>query len=206
MSSIVCPGCKAYLGLSAAGLTACPKCAAPLAVPKRGPSREEREAQKQGDHDLVHGALWLIGGLVVTGVTYLAAEVRGEGYYLLAWGPIVFGGIQFLSGLYRSVHGHRKPETGSCRKCRHSPVEAGAKRCPQCGTRDPNPGYFYRYVGRGMLLGILVCAGIGGVIGLGTKDAEHAWVPALFGAFAGLILGMFAGMGLSLLRWLIRGR
>jgi hypothetical protein len=41
--------------------------------------------------------LWCVGGTIVTIVTYQAAS--GGGTYMVAWGAIVFGGIQFLRGL-----------------------------------------------------------------------------------------------------------
>ncbi len=47
---------------------------------------------------MVFGALWCIGGIVVTVVTYSAAASGGT--YVVAWGAIVFGAIQFFRGLY----------------------------------------------------------------------------------------------------------
>ncbi|WP_299192057.1 TerB family tellurite resistance protein [uncultured Erythrobacter sp.] len=43
------------------------------------------------------GALFFFGGLFVTFATYSAAE--GGGNYVLAWGAILFGGIQMVMGL-----------------------------------------------------------------------------------------------------------
>jgi hypothetical protein len=53
-------------------------------------------AEKQ----MLSGAVWCIGGLLVTGITWLvAASGSGGGTYVVAWGAILFGGIQFFRGL-----------------------------------------------------------------------------------------------------------
>lgn len=58
---------------------------------------------KEGlNRDLVVGGLWLFGGLIVTGVTYSSAS-NGGGSYVVAWGAILFGGIQFLKGLAKAL-------------------------------------------------------------------------------------------------------
>ena len=66
-------------------------------------SRALREA---GRRNMVFGALWCIGGFVVTAVTYQAAANVGGGPYVIAWGAILFGAIQFFRGLrQRDVSG-----------------------------------------------------------------------------------------------------
>ncbi len=52
-----------------------------------------------GRKNMLYGALWLIGGIVVTVVSYSAAS--GGGTYLITWGAIIFGGFQFVQGLYQ---------------------------------------------------------------------------------------------------------
>ena len=47
---------------------------------------------------MLFGALWLIGGAIVTLLTYNAAGPGGT--YIVAWGAIVFGAIDFLWGLF----------------------------------------------------------------------------------------------------------
>lgn len=47
------------------------------------------------------GAIWCVGGIVVTALTYQMAS--GGGTYFVAWGAILFGGIQFLKGLGQLV-------------------------------------------------------------------------------------------------------
>ncbi len=45
--------------------------------------------QRSGSKDMIFGALWCIGGTVLT--------ISNTGY--IFWGAIVFGGIQFFKGL-----------------------------------------------------------------------------------------------------------
>lgn len=53
----------------------------------------KRRARK----DMLYGGLWCGGGLLVTFITMSAAS--GGGSYVVAWGAIVFGAIQFFRGL-----------------------------------------------------------------------------------------------------------
>jgi hypothetical protein len=47
--------------------------------------------------NVVYGALWCIGGLIVTIVSY--SEATDGGRYVVAYGAIVFGAIQLFRGL-----------------------------------------------------------------------------------------------------------
>ena len=51
------------------------------------------------NRNMLVGGLWCAGGIIVTGFTYAAASGRGGGSYVVAWGAIVFGAIQFFRGL-----------------------------------------------------------------------------------------------------------
>jgi len=51
----------------------------------------------QANRDMLFGALWFIGGIVITAVTYSAAS--GGGTYVVTWGAIIFGAFQFIKGL-----------------------------------------------------------------------------------------------------------
>lgn len=53
--------------------------------------------KKQAGKDVLYGALWLGGGLVVT----LVSLSNGRGG-VIAYGAIIFGGIQFFRGLMKS--------------------------------------------------------------------------------------------------------
>jgi hypothetical protein len=48
------------------------------------------------------GRMYVIDGIVVTAATYSAVAQAG-GTYFVACGAILFGGIQFLKGLYRAM-------------------------------------------------------------------------------------------------------
>ncbi|MBK6417806.1 MAG: hypothetical protein IPI24_10930 [Ignavibacteria bacterium] len=55
-------------------------------------SSEAKEARSS----MNQGAVWFLGGIVVTVATYVLAT--GGGTYVVAWGAVVFGGIQFVRG------------------------------------------------------------------------------------------------------------
>ena len=52
-----------------------------------------------GRKNMLFGTLWFIGGTVVTIGTFAMAVRAGGGTYLIAWGAVVFGAIQFFRGL-----------------------------------------------------------------------------------------------------------
>lgn len=64
-----------------------------------------KQKQEQGQKNMGFGALWCIGGTVVTVATYNAAS--GGGHYVVAWGAIVFGAVQFLQGLSQYTSANR---------------------------------------------------------------------------------------------------
>jgi len=52
--------------------------------------------REAGRKNMLYGALWCIGGIIVTAATYSAASPGGT--YVVAWGAILFGAIQFFRG------------------------------------------------------------------------------------------------------------
>ena len=66
-----------------------------------------KAVKSAGGRNALFGALWCVGGTVVTVATYEAA--RGGGTYFVAWGAIVFGAIQMLRGLFMLG---RRPKPG----------------------------------------------------------------------------------------------
>jgi len=59
--------------------------------------------REAGKKNMLVGVLWLVGGSLVTAATMSAAS--GGGAYVVAWGAILFGGIQFLRGLGQFMQG-----------------------------------------------------------------------------------------------------
>lgn len=49
---------------------------------------------------MVIGALWAVGGIAVTALTFSAASSSGGGRYVVAWGAIAFGIFDFFRGLF----------------------------------------------------------------------------------------------------------
>lgn len=66
-------------------------------VGEMSPVQAVREAGKK---KMAYGALWCIGGIGVTTATYgAAASSSNGGTYIVAWGAILYGVIQFGRGL-----------------------------------------------------------------------------------------------------------
>jgi hypothetical protein len=64
-------------------------------------SKQESQTLREiGQKNMLYGALWFLGGLVVTLLTFTAAQ--GGGRYVIAWGAVVFGAIQFMRGYVQS--------------------------------------------------------------------------------------------------------
>lgn len=53
--------------------------------------------------NIAMGAMTCVVGIVITAWTYQTAINAGGGRYVLAWGAILFGAIQFLRGLFQLV-------------------------------------------------------------------------------------------------------
>lgn len=65
-------------------------------------SSEQDYANKtEGRKNMLYGGLWFIGGTVVTLVTYSLASDSG-GSYVIAWGAIAFGLVQFIKGIIQA--------------------------------------------------------------------------------------------------------
>jgi len=87
----------------------------------------------------MRGGLWFAGGGLVTALTYAFSQ----GTYLIAWGPLLFGGFRLVRGLLRYLT-----------------VPRGARKASQLAV-----------LGGLIALGVL-CAGFVGVTeGLGAQDA-----------------------------------
>jgi hypothetical protein len=65
-----------------------------------------RVTRQAGVNNMIAGALWCIGGIVVTAVTYqIASSGGGGGTFFVAWGAVIFGAIQFFRGLGQAAIG-----------------------------------------------------------------------------------------------------
>jgi len=57
-------------------------------------------ADQRGSDDIAFGAILLIVGIAITGITHNAAS-RDGGTYVIAYGPMIVGAIKILRGLSR---------------------------------------------------------------------------------------------------------
>jgi hypothetical protein len=51
----------------------------------------------KGQRDIAFGVVWLVVGLLITGITY-ASEMP---IYVVAWGPVLYGIIKIIIGVVR---------------------------------------------------------------------------------------------------------
>ena len=63
-------------------------------------SPEGRQLADAYARHMIYGILWIVGGTIVTVATYQAAFASGGGTYIMAWGAILFGVIDFFRGLF----------------------------------------------------------------------------------------------------------
>lgn len=81
-----------------------PQRAAAMADAQFVAAESRRVAEARSEHatkNMLYGALWCIGGTIATVIGYInASSGHGGGRYMVFWGAIVFGGIQFLRGLF----------------------------------------------------------------------------------------------------------
>ncbi len=100
--------------------------------------------KKAGHKNMLYGALWCIGGIIVTALTYLEAVTNpAGGTYIIAWGAIVFGAIQFIRGLVQAVGKDKIQDipgnvAATCPKCHYSwmgnwDISLKERQCPHCG-------------------------------------------------------------------------
>ena len=72
--------------------------------PPRVDENAFRDAAKK---HMLYGALWCVGGIILTAGTYQAASNDPHGgSYMIAWGAIAFGFIDFLRGLFAYLGRH----------------------------------------------------------------------------------------------------
>ncbi len=62
--------------------------------------QQQREANlKAAKRNIAFGAVWLLGGLIVTIGSYALAVAANGGRYVATYGLIIFGAIQLIIGL-----------------------------------------------------------------------------------------------------------
>ena len=89
-----------YCGqVSADEAVQCPICATPLREAPVAAQTVPEPVRLGGRRLMRRGAIWCVGGMLVTGVTYASAvNSPTGGTYFVAWGAILFGALQFYRG------------------------------------------------------------------------------------------------------------
>ena len=76
----------------------CSGCGTALALPESNPNASQPDApgvaeRAAAEKKMWRGALWCLGGIAVTAITLMSS--RGGGAYVVAWGAILFGAVEF---------------------------------------------------------------------------------------------------------------
>jgi hypothetical protein len=66
-------------------------------------NQTKNERRVAGRRLMIAGAVFCAIGITLTAGTYLAAEHNGGGTYVIWWGLVVFGAIQFFRGLNQTT-------------------------------------------------------------------------------------------------------
>ena len=69
---------------------------------RRALNRQVRAEKAVAKRNMMIGGLSCLGGILVTALTFGAATRAGGGPYVLAWGAVIFGGVQFVIGFAQS--------------------------------------------------------------------------------------------------------
>jgi hypothetical protein len=59
--------------------------------------------RKAAAKTMLYGALWFVGGSIVTIWSYAAANSGSGGTYVVTWGAIIVGGIQIVKGFIQYI-------------------------------------------------------------------------------------------------------
>jgi hypothetical protein len=85
------------------GLPSMPPPATGAAIPPPAAANADQlklQIRRIASRKMLFGGLWCVGGTAVTLGTYEAAAAgNGHGGYVVAWGAVIFGAIQFVRGL-----------------------------------------------------------------------------------------------------------
>jgi hypothetical protein len=60
----------------------------------------QKGAVKRGRRNILLGSIFFLGGLIVTIWTFSSALLYGGSYYI-AWGAVLFGGMQLARGIFQ---------------------------------------------------------------------------------------------------------
>ncbi|MBX7154290.1 MAG: hypothetical protein K1X91_04970 [Bacteriodetes bacterium] len=81
----------------------CPVCSTPWATNKQNAmpivsNAQTVNTQEEANSMITKGLLFLVGGILITGITYASAS-EGGGTYFVMYGPIIYGVITLVRGL-----------------------------------------------------------------------------------------------------------
>ena len=104
-----------------------------------GKAGQKRRRNSWASNQMAIGFFVCLVGTLITFATYTAATSAGGGRYVIAWGAILFGAIQFLIGLSSLYSPEAPTETRNDRAPKPAKEEAAHTRIVASGTVSGRP-------------------------------------------------------------------
>ncbi len=101
----------------------------------------DRESAKAGPKNMLIGALWCVGGIIVTAVTFSLAT--GGGTYVVAWGAIVFGAVQFIKGVIQTQKGKNISDSDASVTDARTPGYSAGPSAPETSSGGEQPASMF---------------------------------------------------------------
>jgi len=104
------------------------------------------KAITKAQSDIRYGAIWFVGGLVVTFGTHILARDGGGGPYVIAYGPVIFGAFKLAKGVVSMLFGNDEIDPSSV----DTETKSNGINCPSCIAKISTSTKYCQICGRAL--------------------------------------------------------